>query len=78
LPEWNNNLAGLWDIGVGQSCKSFADLELSQKLSESLKNKFGEVPQHHENLTEVSGVDWMELSTKLMKMIELQECNYFK
>jgi len=82
LPGGGNNqiyvFAGLWDTGVGQSCKSFTDPKLSQQLSQNLKNKFGEVPQYYEILIEVSGVDRMELRTKVVKMNKLEESNYFK
>lgn len=70
--------AGLWDTGASQSFKNFTDVELSEQIAKALKSKFGKIPKYYEILIEVSGMDRMELRTKILKMNLIEESNYFK
>ncbi|MEO1012763.1 MAG: hypothetical protein AAFX53_15785 [Bacteroidota bacterium] len=72
FPGPNDNViylfGGLWDTGATQSIKHFTDPKLLQDLERALKDKFGEIPEYYEVLLEVSGVDRMELSSKIVHL----------
>ncbi len=72
IPGPNNNVifmfGGLWDTAASQSLKNFTDPLLIQQLEQEMKNELGEVPQYFEVLFEVSGIDRMELNTKILHL----------
>ena len=72
IPGPDNNVifmfGGLWDTGASQSLKNFTDPLLLQQLEQEMKNELGEVPPYFEVLFEVSGIDRMELNTKILHL----------
>ena len=67
----NNNIylfGGILDTGTSQSLKNFTDYKLAQQLEVALINKFGEVPDNYKILLEVSGIDRMELNSKIIHL----------
>ncbi|NMH87532.1 hypothetical protein [Flavivirga algicola] len=73
VPGANSNntiylFGGIWDTGASQSFKHFTDYELAIELEKAMKNKFGEIPKYYKVLFEVSGIDRMELSSKIIHL----------
>jgi hypothetical protein len=67
----NNNIylfGGILDTGASQSLKNFTDYKLAQQLEVALINKFGEVPNNYKILLEVSGINRMELNSKIIHL----------
>ncbi|MEM9142508.1 MAG: hypothetical protein AAGA86_05930 [Bacteroidota bacterium] len=77
FPGPNRNViflfGGLWDTGATQSIKYFTDPVLLQELEAAMYSKFGKVPEYYEVLLEVSGVDRMELSSKIIALHSLED-----
>lgn len=77
FPGPNNNtiylFGGLWDTGTSQSLKNFADPNLLLQLESDMKDTFGEIPEYYEILFEVSGLDRMELSTKILHLYKIDD-----
>ncbi|MBU3026478.1 MULTISPECIES: hypothetical protein [Zobellia] len=77
-PGPNNNtiyiFTGLWDTGASQSLKNFTNPVLIQRLEARMKADLGEIPRFFEVFMEVSGIDRMELSSKILhvKALELE------
>ena len=76
FPGPNNNtvylLSGIWDTGATQSLKNFTSHQLLEQLTETIQDKFGELPQYYEVLFEVNGVDRMELSSKIVHLKKIE------
>ena len=74
-PGPNNNsiyyFGGLWDTGATQSLKHFTDSKLRTELEQEMLDKLGNLPSYYEVLFEVNGVDRMELSSKILHIIEV-------
>ncbi len=73
VPGANSNniiylFGGIWDTGASQSLKHFTDYELAVELEKAMKDKFGEIPKYYKILFEVSGIDRMELSSKIIHL----------
>ncbi|MGC6432393.1 MAG: hypothetical protein ACON5F_15215 [Jejuia sp.] len=68
----NNNsiylFAGIWDTGASQSLKTFTDYKLALDIQNQLKETFGEIPDSYKILLEVSGIDRMELNSKIIHL----------
>lgn len=72
----NNNIilfGGIWDTGASQSLKQFTDLKLAKDLENTMLEKFGEIPDNYKILLEVSGVDRMELNSKILHLEEITD-----
>ncbi|GAA4235553.1 hypothetical protein GCM10022291_17770 [Postechiella marina] len=70
----NNNIilfGGIWDTGASQSLKHFTDLKLAKDLENTMLEKFGKIPENYKILFEVSGVDRMELNSKILHLEEI-------
>ncbi len=68
----NNNsiylFGGIWDTGASQSLKTFTDYKLALNIQNQLREKFGEIPDNYKILLEVSGIDRMELNSKIIHL----------
>lgn len=77
FPGPDNNkiylFGGLWDTGTSQSLKNFTDQEHLKKLEQAMIDKFGSLPEYYEMLFEVSGIDRMELSTKILHINKVDD-----
>jgi hypothetical protein len=78
-PGPNNNtifmFGGLWDTAASQSLKNFTDPESLVRLEKRMMSKFGKIPDNFEILFEVSGIDRIELDTKVLYMNEIKILN---
>lgn len=72
----NNNsiilFGGIWDTGASQSLKHFTDFKLAKNLQNTMLEKFGEIPENYKILLEVSGIDRMELNSKILHIEEVK------
>ncbi|MCC5935754.1 MAG: winged helix-turn-helix domain-containing protein [Lunatimonas sp.] len=70
VPGPNGNavyvFGGIWDTGATQSLKIFTDSQLALDLEEEMKTAWGAVPKYYEVLIEVSGLDRMELTSRVV------------
>lgn len=77
FPGPNNNtvylLGGIWDTGATQSLKNFTNHQLLERLTKTMGDKFGELPEYYEVLFEVNGVDRMELSSKIVHLKKIKD-----
>ncbi len=73
-PSGNNIyiFAGIWDTGASQSFKNFTDEKLVKKLEQKMVDELGKIPDYFEVFFKVSGVDRMELSSKIIHLGELK------
>ncbi|WP_209330908.1 hypothetical protein [Lunatimonas salinarum] len=76
MPGPNGNavyvFGGIWDTGATQSLKIFTDTQLALDLEKEMKTALGAVPQYYEVLIEVSGLDRMELTSRVVYLYELE------
>lgn len=75
VPGPNNNsiylFGGIWDTGASQSLKNFTNHKLAKQLENTMLEKFGKVPENYKILLEVSGIDRMELNSKILHIEEI-------
>lgn len=76
LPGPNSNavyvFGGIWDTGATESLKIFTDRNLAASLEKEMGEKLGRVPKYYEVLIEVSGLDRMELKSKVVEMYAVE------
>lgn len=76
VPGPNNNsiylFGGIWDTGASQSLKNFTDFKLAKDLEKTMTDKFGEIPENYKILLEVSGIDRMELNSKIIHLEKVE------
>lgn len=72
VPGPNNNsiyfFGGIWDTGASQSLKYLTDVTLAKSLEKEMVEAFGELPDYYNILFEVSGVDRMQLQSKIIHL----------
>ncbi|EON76973.1 hypothetical protein ADIS_2516 [Lunatimonas lonarensis] len=76
LPGPNGNavyvFGGIWDTGATESLKLFTDSKLAASLEKEMDEKLGRVPKHYKVLIEVSGLDRMELTSRVVEMYAVE------
>jgi len=76
VPGPNNNniylFGGIWDTGTSQSLKNFTDFKFATTLEKAMRDKYGEIPENYKVLIEVSGIDRMELNSKIIHLEKIE------
>lgn len=76
LPGPNGNavyvFGGVWDTGATESLKLFTDSMLAASLEKEMDQKLGRVPKYYKILIEVSGLDRMELKSRVVEMFAVE------
>jgi hypothetical protein len=75
LPGPNGNavyvFGGIWDTGATESLKLFTDSKLAVSLEKEMDEKLGRVPKYYKVLIEVSGLDRMELTSRVVHIFDM-------